>query len=62
LWLVIPLYLLVLFEFATTAVIVAFATKSSGFLDFKSKYNYLVYMVLISGAAVCTLFQFKKID
>jgi hypothetical protein len=49
---VLPIYILELFEVATTAAIVAFATKSSGFLDFKSKYNYLVYMDLICSAVV----------
>jgi hypothetical protein len=53
-WLVLPPYMLVLFELGITAVIVAFATKSSGFLDFKAKYNYLVYIVLICAVLVST--------
>jgi hypothetical protein len=51
-WIAAPLWILEVFELGTVASIVAFTTKTSGFLQFKLEYTAVVYMTLISCAVV----------
>jgi hypothetical protein len=49
---VIPLWLLELGEVAMVGILAFFALQSSDFLDFRQHWNFLVYLVLGTSAAV----------